>query len=127
MSSLEQSHTRILKGPCSNFLYRTYWVFSQWPGLPSPVDPEPLIGITPCVIFDHTGEAGCILTDVLRRVPHARQLNGRLEAQAILAHSRVPKNVAGDDGGSSVQRKTRQRGCRRGRDAVEINEDTFFQ
>ena len=91
------------------------------------MQPQPLIGIPPHVIFDDARKTLGIFANVRRVVTGSNELNCRFEAKSVFSELFVPVQKSGDDSRTGMQRETRQSRRRTRRNAEKINENAFGQ
>ena len=104
------------------FIYR--WL-ARRACFPPTVHPQPLVRISPHVIFDCFCESLRVLANIRRVVPCADNSPLGLKTEPVFAGLAVPVNEAGNDGGASVQGESSDSGRRARGNAKKIPKDAF--
>src|SRR6266481_4152468 len=104
-------------------------IVNRWlalrPGVPPPMDPNPLLWILADNLFNHIRIFLRILQDIALRIARSNQLDQRLEAQTVFSARFIPHSVSRHDSGVRMQRHTRDSGGGAGFLPEKINEHGF--
>src|SRR2546427_12773243 len=90
------------------------------PGLPSSVNPQPLIGVLPHVPFQNLIKQPRVFRDVVCKVSRFDQLHRWIELQPVLSEAFFPNQKSRQDGGPGSERESCNCGCRCGGGAQKV-------
>src|SRR5271156_3879611 len=111
----------------SRRLLRIDRLLARGPRLPALVNPQPLVGIAPHVIFNHPRESRRVFAHVGLFLAGAHEFHGRLETQAVFPALFVPGKKPGNYGSLRAQGDASQAGSGASRNAEKIYEHSFFR